>query len=177
MDNLEKYLRSHRDALDVKEPRDKVWNRIETELDETPGHKMWLWKAAVIVLIAVCAFLVWERNYWRDHSAAVAVSEINLDPEFEETELYYTQLIQEKQQLITHYRQQNPDLVESFQADLDNLDSLYLELKTEFIETSNQTVVEAMINNLQLRMELLNQQIKILEKIDNNHHEETTTII
>ncbi len=172
MDNLEKYIKSNRESFDQLEPRDKLWDRIESDLDQNPQQWGWIWKAAVAILIPVCGFLIWERSQTTTLVPGdLASQEIQMDPEFIETELYYTQLISEKRVLIDNYVTDDPELKASFQNDLNGLDSLYLELKNEFIATNNSSVVDAMINNLQLRMELLNQQIMILEKIDQQKNE------
>ncbi|MDH3710144.1 MAG: hypothetical protein OER04_09670 [Cyclobacteriaceae bacterium] len=172
MDNLEQLIRSQREAFDHKEPRAKLWDRIETQMDKKGDHWSWMWKAAVAVLIPVCAFLLWERSQQVPYEQAMA----QLDPEFEETEMYYTQLISEKQILIDNFQTDDPAVKETFKQDLAALDSMYLELKSEFIETNNTTVIDAMIYNLQLRMDLLNQQIMILEKIDIYQNEEVPII-
>lgn len=174
MDNLEQIVRSRRQAFDDKEPRSKLWDRIEADLDQKESHWGWLWKAAVLVLIPVCGFLIWERGQY--YPAQPQHPVVQIDPEFEETEMYYSQMINEKKMLIDNFKINDLAIKEEFQRDLASLDSLYLELKTEFIETNNTSVVDAMIYNLQLRMDLLNRQIMILEKIDQYKHEDISVI-
>jgi hypothetical protein len=171
MNNLEEFIKANREAFDHKEPRDKLWTRIESDLDERPGYG-WIWKAAAVLLLAVCSFLIWERNQYQsiDYST---VSEVQLDPEFMETELYYTQLISEQRVMVEQFDLNDPELKESFRRDLAALDTAYQELKLEYVETSNEAVLQALIDNLQLRMELLNQQVLILEQIKNDYRNET----
>ncbi len=127
MDNLEKYIKSNRDEFDQIEPREKLWGRIETDLDQKPAQWGWMWKAAVAVLIPVCGFLIWERTQVSsDDLAALDTQEIHMDSEFIETELYYTQLISEKRVLIDNFVTDDPELKASFQNDLNSLDSLYV---------------------------------------------------
>ena len=122
----------------------------------------------MVLLLAVCSFLIWERSQYQSKDSAVA-SEFHLDPEFLETELYYTQLISEQRVVVEQFDLNDPELKESFRRDLATLDTMYQELKLEYVETSNEAVLEAMIGNLQLRMELLNQQVLILEQIKNEY--------
>jgi hypothetical protein len=55
---------------------------------------------------------------------------------------------------------------EDFGKDLAGLDSSYHRLKRELASTPNkEQIMDAMILNLQMRMEILNKQLKTLEKI------------
>jgi len=171
MNNLEQFIKTNREEFDRKEPRTKLWTRIETDLDGKIDFG-WMWKAAVVVLLAVCSYLVWERSQDQTIESMVA-SELYVDQEFVETELYYTQLITQKRLVVAEYDLEDPEIKEGFRKDLASLDTTYLELKEEFIDTNNEAVLDAMIHNLQLRMELLNQQLMILETIENDYHDET----
>ncbi len=59
-----------------------------------------------------------------------------------------------------------PELYRQFSNDLDQLDSSYNALKSELNETPNQELLlEAMIQNLQLQLNVLNQQLNIINQI------------
>ena len=174
MNNIEEFIKANREEFDHKEPREKLWARIESDLDHSNGYG-WIWKAAVVLLLAVCSYLIWERSQYQPLDATVA-SELQLDPEFLETEIYYTQLISEQRVIVEQFDLNDPELKESFRRDLASLDTMYQELKLEYVETSNSAVLEAMIGNLQLRMELLNEQVLILEQIKNQYRNETYKI-
>jgi hypothetical protein len=171
MNNIEEFIKSNREAFDDKEPRDKLWTRIESDLDESPRDFGWIWKAAVVVLVAVCGFLIWERGQIQSEQTVMA-SEVYVDPEFVETELYYTQLINQKMLAVDNFKVQNPQIEREFDNDIASLDTMYQELKQEYIETGNEVVLDAMMNNLQLRKELLDQELMILENIENNYQNE-----
>ena len=172
MNNLEEFIRTNRAEFDSKEPREKLWSRIESDLDEGQTDFSWMWKAAVVVLLAVCGYLIWDRGQVPGEDSMVA-TEFYVDPEFVETELYYTQLISQKSLVVQQFDLEDAELKASFNRDIASLDTMYQELKQEFVETSNQAVLEAMIGNLQLRMELLNQQLLILEQISKDKNNET----
>ena len=173
MNNLEKFIKSNREQFDTKEPREKLWTQIDTELNGGKADYGWLWKAAVVVLLAVCGYLVWERSAHQTIDTAVA-SELQLDTEFIETELYYTQLISQKTLVLEEYDIEDQEVKEAFKNDLLSLDSSYQELKQEFVDTNNEAVLDALISNLEVRMELLNQQLMILDKIQKDNHNETS---
>jgi len=175
MNNLEEFIKSHRAEFDQKEPREKLWNRIESDLDGSTPQFGWIWKAAAVVLLVACSYLIWERGQIQTPDEIVTV-DLLVDPEFVETELYYTQLIAEQRRLVEQFDLNDPELKESFRQDLASLDTAYQQLQLEYVETSNEMVLEAMIDNLQLRMELLNQQLLILEQIKNDYKNETEQI-
>ncbi len=70
----------------------------------------------------------------------------------------------------------NRELVESFMARLKNLDGEYQRLNKELMEVGpNQQSIEAMIENLKMRLSLLNRlndKLKELEKIANENYDE-----
>jgi hypothetical protein len=132
----------------------------------------WVWKAAVVLLVAVCAYLIGERGVPQSEESEMA-THLLVDPEFVETELYYTQLIAKQRQAVDKFDLNDPEIKENFKKDLASLDTMYQQLKIEYVETSNEAVLEAMIGNLQLRMELLNEQLLILEQIENDDNNET----
>jgi len=175
MNNIEEFIKANRDQFDAKEPREKLWNQIETDLYSSKDDYRWLWKAAVVVLLAVCGYLIFERSQEKPFEGQL-VSEFYVDPEFEETEHYYTELIAQKSKVVSEFNLEDAEIKNEFKKDISSLDTMYLELKQEFIETGNATVLDALIRNLQLRMELLDQELMILEKIENDNHDETSEI-
>ena len=177
MNNLEEFIRANREEFDSKEPREKLWSHIESDLDGGSQKDFgWMWKAAVVVLVAVCGFLIWERGQHQVNISTASATDLYMGPEFLETELYYTQLITQKQQQVESFNQGDPELKNDFKNDLASLDTIYHELKQEYIETGNDVVLDAMMSNLQLRKELLDQELMILEKLENEYRHETNEI-
>ena len=70
-----------------------------------------------------------------------------------------------------------PEQQEQFLLEIDQLDSMYLELKKTYqTNASNDRVMDAMISNLQLRLEILNRQLDILQNIKNQNNENELSI-
>ena len=183
-DKLEKYIISNREGLDSKAPGDLLWNRIDEQLHSQPKSDRfaWVWKAAAVVLLGVSTLLMYQKQQLKQQQQATIVEDkemnesLALDADFEEAEFYYTAMIEEKKQEIASFEIDDPELRAGFKADLDELDTLYLELKSELFETSNEKVMEALIENLRLRIEILNRQLDILEKIKNYQNEEAPKV-
>jgi hypothetical protein len=87
-------------------------------------------------------------------------------PQMAEVETYYTSLINEKKAQMGNFDLKSLGIKDNLQQDIAGLDSAYARLKTELLTTPNkEQIMDAMIQNLQLRMEILNQQLKTLEEI------------
>ena len=87
--------------------------------------------------------------------------------EFEAAEAFYISEISEKRANIEAINDVNQNLIQSFQEDIHKLDSMYGELKKELSQDNNDQVFSALIQNLQIRIEILNQQLNILENVKN----------
>jgi hypothetical protein len=79
---------------------------------------------------------------------------------------YYTKLIEIKQEELKTLEKDEPLLYKQFAGDVEKLDNVYHSLKKQLPKNSNpELVMEAMISNLQLQMNLLNKQLRIIRQI------------
>ncbi|MCZ6692392.1 MAG: hypothetical protein O6939_00680 [Bacteroidetes bacterium] len=175
-DELEKFIKKNRTEFDSELPSENVWDRIWKSMYGTnkprAGNYNWIWKAAAILLFATSSYLLIERNY-KQSPVSEPLSSIQWDDQFEETEAYYFSLIEEKREVVKKLGSVDTQLFSEFDSELASLDLMYGELKHELIATGNQVIIDAMIANLQLRIELLNREFEILKKIKtqkNEHH-------
>ena len=77
-------------------------------------------------------------------------------------------MIQVKQSELKKIQADQPRLYQEFSKDIERLDSSYNTLKFQLPKNPNrEQLLEAMILNLQLQTELLNQQLQIIQKIKN----------
>ena len=129
------------------------------------------------------AQLLLEHNADVDAAAAVWFIDKNADEEpgaqltdeFIQAENYYTTLITLKRDEIT--KQLTPEEEKEFLLEVDQLDELYNELKKTYqANAASERVVDAMINNLQLRLEILTKQLEIFENLKGKNHANETDI-
>jgi len=168
---LKKFIRDNRDAFDDKEPPQRVWSRIESNL--LPGEKKrsvirplykWVMGAAAMLVIATSVyFLVGDP---KPAEPSVVISEPDtgnaITPEIRQ----FVKMIGMKQQELKTLAAGQPELYEKFSSDLEQLDSSYNALKSGLNATPNQELLlEAMIQNLQLQLNVLNQQLNIINQI------------
>ena len=180
-DRLERFVRDNRDGFDNFLPQDDLWDRIETKIHgSTPltepkknakilkswGRNAWFdWRiaAGVFVLLGV-GFLVYLNNqYGVTRDPAVALKVPGYAREFNQ----YTMAIDEKRDEIIKLTRHNPELYKDFSDDLKSLEISYGNLRSNLSNAPNQeALLQAMVKNLQWQVDLLNQQINILQRIN-----------
>jgi len=189
MDELEKYLKNHKeniqDSFEWKN-EDALWAKIEQKLDEnekqeetkipvmlgnskkeggslTISYKN-LWRAAAVIVFLFAGYGSYKYIYSPDTKEETAQNKDlkKINPELAEVEVYYTSMIQQKKEEL---KELNPENLAEFEKDFKTLDSTYQQLKIDFYNNPNhEQITNAMIQNLKLRIEILERQIEILEK-------------
>lgn len=86
------------------------------------------------------------------------------------TELaHYAALVEIKQNQIKKIKKDEPLLYQKFAGDFQKLDSTFHTLKKQLpVNPNREQLLEAMIQNLQLQTELLNQQLNIIKQINHS---------
>ena len=190
-DKLQRFVRDNREAFDVYEPSDDLWNRLNQQLPAeeapkvvaevtppisapNPFKQAWRnlnWRIAASIALVIGLGWVGYRvnqNYGITEAPEVALS----NPTFAKQVSQYTQLIDNKRDELRQMTESNPNLYKEFAVELDQLERSYQNLKSDLPKNPNQEVViQAMIQNLQWQIDLLNQQLDIIQRIKNkNNH-------
>ena len=182
MDKLEKFIRENRSSFDDKEPSAGLWHKIDSDLDKMEGKEAsigsYMWKAAAIILFAVVIGLLVDRNIVGNSELAYVMTSESGDSDitFTEVEDYYIQVINEKQELIAKFIAETPTIDKSLLGEIDQLDSTYQVLKNNLREVNNDKILDALVINLQMRIDILNRQLSVLERLQNSNNDETTNI-
>ncbi|MEQ9288259.1 MAG: hypothetical protein RIG77_15185 [Cyclobacteriaceae bacterium] len=172
-DRLEEIVRSNRADFDTEVPSDGLWAEIETNLDKDVSRRdfgwVWVWKVAAVLFLISTLVLLFKNEPRQDAPANNGIALYDgYSDELVEVENYYTKLIASKKEEILRYDGQNSQLL----TDINSLDSMYTELKNDLqVNKNDDRLISAMIRNLQLRVGILNKQIRILEnikKVENN---------
>ncbi|GAB2570501.1 hypothetical protein [Spirosoma areae] len=196
-DNLERFVRDNREAFDDKEPPVDLWNKLETGLNrqqpDQPRSDMaspflqvyknpalagsrqigwptldWRVAASIAVLLLAGCFLYMNRQYGVTKQPEIVAA----NPTYAKEVVQYTQLIDDKRAELKQMAEGNPALYEEFATDLDRLERSYQSLKGELPQNPNQEVlIQAMIQNLQLQINLLNEQLRVIERIKQQTNE------
>ncbi|AXY78105.1 hypothetical protein D3H65_30740 [Paraflavitalea soli] len=186
---LEQFMRDHRDEFDSEEPGPQVWKKLEQELVPAPEKKgkvftmttivRWSAAAAILVLAGLGVFHLFNpQTSTSTNDPKVARTQEtpkkdegdvllkDIDPTYAKEVYHFTQLIELKQNELKQIEKDNPALYKQFLSDITKLDSSYNALKQELPTNANrEQLLEAMIQNLRLQTELLNQQLQIIQQI------------
>jgi hypothetical protein len=157
-EDLEDFIRNNRKAFDDKAPSQKVWQKIQAGLgfsNTSLWNSVMVWRAAAIVFMALSIYLLVPKT-----SSGVQ-HEISMK-EFSDVEQFYFQQISEKTDLISAF--QKNDGLNGFTHDFKQLEAMYMVLRDEMKNRPSQQVKDALVLNLLIRIDLLNQQLHKLEK-------------
>jgi len=78
----------------------------------------------------------------------------------------FSSMIEEKQAEIKSIEKDNPELFRQFAGDIRKLDSTYQVLRNTLPANPNkEQLLQAMISNLQMQINLLNQQLQIIQQV------------
>ena len=173
MKNIEDFIKNNREAFDSYEPGERVWKALESKFPEskrrTPGMTTiaWIrWSAAAAVILFLGAGIYYFSRPEAQLSPVVVLQHNDIPPEYAEEVYHFTRLIGIKQKELNKIKKQEPELYRKFSTDIGRLDSSYQMLKTELPGNPNEELVlEAMIENLRIQIDLLNEQLFIIQKI------------
>lgn len=167
-DDLEGFIKKNREAFDDEVPADHLFENIMKGVgkDRRKDRRNYnvYWRAAAVFLFVLSAWLVFDKIGIRERSGGERVYE---SAELREAERFYISVIDDKKKELIKLGRGEKPLEHDFLSDLNVLDSAYRVLKNEMKDGNKAEIEDAMILNLQLRIEVLNRQLNILKKLKN----------
>lgn len=175
-ERLESFIKNNRKSFDELEPPELVWDKIEFALDadgkKSRNRKLHsiLKLVATIILVGSAAIICFKKS----SNNQVDLADIN--PKLAEKQVVYTTLIANKQHEITaEIKHQDPQLYNDFEKELVQLQGNYNMLQNDLKNSPNQELtLQAMIRNLQVQTDILNQQLLIIEQLKKLKYENGT---
>lgn len=169
---LEDFIKVNRAAFDDDlELHPEVWERIEKGIDKagllkkkeakTFSLAFVLRVAAVIVLCMGLVFALYLKNQRQvvDYAA--------INPDYARQQVRYASLVQTKRTELKTLTRDNPQLYHEFSSVIAKMDSTYKALNNDLATSPNQErVLHAMIKNLQIQIQVLNQQLNAIEQFN-----------
>lgn len=192
-DRLERFVRDNREDFDTLEPDNALWERIAGNLGDTGptipanpatapkpgrwGKAYFDWRIAAGLLLALGASYLFYLN--KEYGVSRDPQVVLTAPTYAREFTQYNLAIEEKRAELIRLTTDNPELYKEFSTDLDRLEKSYVNLRSELPQAPNQeALIQAMIQNLQWQIDLLNQQLTILQRIKKaNQPNEKSTII
>lgn len=173
------------DALNEQFP----FQQVHTNLPDTPkkrnlrswsGHSWpgglqigwpgldWRVAASIAVLLLAGGFFYMNYQYGVTQQPEVVAA----NPTYAKEVVQYTRLIDLKRDELRQMTEDNPELYEEFATDLQRLEKSYQSLKADLPQNPNQEVlIQAMIQNLQIQINLLNEQLRVIQRFKQQTHE------
>lgn len=176
MDRLEKFITENREEFNDADPNPLMWLNIEQKLDRRKKgkvkkvYRITAIAASIIVLLGVGMLIGLNLQHLSD---ADMLAQNDQYMEFQQAERYFQKQVNVKLDLL----QEHPAKQE-VRDDLSQLDAVYNELKAELLNSPNKdnhAIIQAMIENYQLRINLLE---RILTNINekSQYHEENISL-
>ncbi len=173
---MERFIRDNRDAFDTHRPGPGVWEAIEKEIGtptkDTRIVRMrafrWSAAAALIMMLSLAAWLFTREGSDKATPQFAGQDPVvaNIDPQYAQTVAQFNEMIEAKQLEIKAIEKDNPALFHQFSADIRKLDSTYQVLRNTLPANPNkEQLLEAMISNLQMQIDVLNQQLRIIQQV------------
>jgi len=171
---LENFIRDNKKEFDELEPDFNLWDKIEKALPPvqatTPPKReaktftlgFVLRVAAVVFVVMTIAFVFYVKN---EKPATVNLAAIN--PEYAQQQKHYASLVANKRSELKTLAKTDPELYKEFSGEIAKMDSTYKKLNNDLATSPNQErVLRAMIRNLQIQTDVLNQQLQVIEQFN-----------
>ncbi len=171
---LKNFISDNRKAFDDEMPSDKVWENIEASFAGkkkkkfilTPLYKWSMAAAAVLIIASGVYFFRIKEPKEKLETAATETEIEKLAPEYAPQMNQFVNMIETRQEELKALAKDQPELYQQFATAISQLDSSYNTLKNQLSATPNrEMLLEAMIQNLQLQLSVLNQQLNIIHQI------------
>jgi hypothetical protein len=160
---FEDFVRKNRDAFDDKQPSERVWKKVDRTLFPAGKTSLWnsvvIWRAAAMLFMALSLYLLLPKNTGLNSQNTQNTAALS---EFKDVEQFYFEQISQKTALIEEF--QRMDGLNGFTHDFQQLEAMYMVLKDEMKTRPSQKVKDALVLNLLVRIDLLNQQLHKLEQ-------------
>lgn len=192
---LEQFIRDNREEFDSEEPRPQLWKNMRADIEnknkrnDKVFHLSFLrWTAAAAIIVMILGMFYYmnrqqgAENFAAHEPSIQAQDELSkINPAYAKEVYHFTQLIELKQNELKQIEKEHPELYGQFVNDIHKLDSSYQALRAELPANHDpETLLEAMLQNLRLQADLLNQQLTIIKQIKQNkqtsHEKDTRSI-
>ena len=172
-DRLEDFVKQHREAFDLREPDPSVWLKIN------PAHapvmkerKSLRWLRVAAAIAVIFAGTTAGIYYLTGGNQETDLSHNALYIEMQETEAFYTNMVAERYRELQPYLAADPVAHEMLNADMEELDQVYKDLKEDLKDNiANPEVIEAMILNYRVKLEILEDLLNQLKEKENQDYE------
>ncbi len=164
MSNIEDIIKNNRSTFFDEDPPVGHMERFQNKLSGNHWLRPLMKVAAVVVLLMSISLALYYQNVDNELSLE------SISTELAETEYYYQSVLKKK--LIRVEKMLNDEQFKKVKSELMSMDKNYLYLKEDLkLNPNDQRIIHAMINNYQLKIELLQQ---IMDQVKMNKNIKTS---
>ena len=178
-DRLERFVRDNREDFDSYEPSKALWKKIEVEVAKQQptgkrlngkvvkfGGRRW----GISIAAGIAILLTVGYGIVSYMSLPDSITDLSLPRVYEKTYgkelVQFTSLVEQKREELKALESADPQLYHQFDVELQALDKSYQSLKNDLPQNPNpEDLLKAMVQNLSMQIDLLNQQLQIIQKI------------
>lgn len=182
--DLERFVRDNREAFDQISPAPALWDKIGEAIGEQNKRSTRVvrmsrvrWAVAATLFLALAGSIYWFSGTRhvplaeKQHNVSDPLVQ-QIDPQYARLVTEFTGVIESKQTELKKLEKDDPVLYQKFSGDIQKLDSSYQVLRSTLKANPNaEQLLQAMIENLQLQVNLLNRQLEIIQKVKNTKSE------
>lgn len=181
-EKIENFIKKNKHSFDEHEAPEGLWEKLDVALDEhcrtqvknNRRIKIYNFSKIAAVFIFVLAFGFLWGNYQKNEANKLS----NINPAYAAKEVQFSSMIEGKRMELKDLKKIDPQLYQTFKNEQTKLEDEYKSLQKALITSPNQDrIVKAMIRNLQLQIDLLNQQLNITKEVKQFKATENETAI
>jgi hypothetical protein len=178
---LEDFIKTNKAEFDDLEPSADLWSRIEKHLppqfEEVKKREAKTFTLGFVMRVAATVIVVMGIGFGFYLHGSKTVDLAAINPVYAQQEVHYTSLIKNQQSELKTIAKSDPQLYKEFTSEIAKMDSTYKKLNSDLATSPNQELVlRAMIRNLQIQTEVLNQQLSIIEQFNETKKEQKNEI-
>jgi anti-sigma-K factor RskA len=170
---LEDFVKTNREEFDEIEPSADLWSRIEKELpaqyQEPKKRETKTFSLGFVMRVAATVIVVMGIGFaaYLHSTKKEGIDFAAINPVYAQQQIQYTSLIETKRTELKSIAKTDPALYKEFSLQIAKMDSTYKQLNSDLATSPNQErVLHAMIRNLQIQTEVLNQQLNVIEQFN-----------
>jgi len=191
---LENFIKNNSEEFDDLEPGNDLWSKIEARLPiedaelntDSPitqlppkretktftlGFVMRV--AAMIIVVMAAGFVFYIKTQKVEHVNTNDIAKA-ISPEYAKQQAHYVSLVETKRTELRTLAKNDPQLYKEFSGEISKMDSTYKKLNKDLVTSPDQeSVLRAMIRNLQIQTEVLNQQLEVIEQFNQSKKQQS----
>jgi hypothetical protein len=167
---LEDFIEQHRDRFDDKMPDSGLWHKIEQQLPQQKREGIIISFKSLRIAASFLVILtagIWIGIQFKTHHSKIDYTASPELKQLQETEVYYNTVVFQKMNQL-----QDTTVKTNIEADMKQLDDIYLELKKEMLTNeyaNSQILIDAMIKNYKTKVDILESIINKQNQKQNEH--------